>query len=229
MTTEAADPQRLILESQGLVRSLALSIHRKSFGQHDLDDLISYGQLGLAQAAGEFDPNRGNQFSTYAYYRIRGAIYDGIAKMTWSSRVVAQREAAFDAVLERDNEEHPPRSTEPSVSEGTSWVTSVAEQLALVHLMTRGDGDIADAVPDQKAELPITELCREESCRKLKLVLSRLDEESAELIQMTYFQNMTLQEAADKLEISKSWACRLHAKTLKQLAAMLRDEGISES
>jgi DNA-directed RNA polymerase specialized sigma subunit len=34
--------------------------------------------VGLAEAARQFDPSRGGQFTTYAYYRIRGAILDGL-------------------------------------------------------------------------------------------------------------------------------------------------------
>ena len=77
---------QLIEENQGLVRSLALKIHRKLPPHVELDDLVAYGQIGLAEAARDFDPSRGGRFSTYAYYRIRGAIYDGLSKMNWFSR-----------------------------------------------------------------------------------------------------------------------------------------------
>ena len=52
----------------------------------ELDDLVAYGQIGLVEARGDFDPARGNRFSTFAYYRIRGEIYDGMAKMSWFGR-----------------------------------------------------------------------------------------------------------------------------------------------
>ena len=77
---------QVIEENQGLVRSLALKIHRKLPPHVELDDLVAYGQIGLAEAARDFDPARGGRFSTYAYYRIRGAIYDGLSKMNWFSR-----------------------------------------------------------------------------------------------------------------------------------------------
>ena len=48
--------QRLIEEYQGLVRSLALRIHRKLPRYIDIEDLIAYGQVGLAEAARDFDP-----------------------------------------------------------------------------------------------------------------------------------------------------------------------------
>lgn len=78
--------EQLIADCQGLVRSLAWQIHCKLPSHVDLEDLVSYGQIGLIEAARAFDPSRENQFSTYCYYRIRGAIFDGLSKMSWFNR-----------------------------------------------------------------------------------------------------------------------------------------------
>ena len=84
-------PTSLIEECQGLVRLLASRIHRKLPSHVELGDLEAYGQVGLLEAARDFDPTRGGRFSTFAYYRIRGAIYDGLAKMSWFSRTEYRR------------------------------------------------------------------------------------------------------------------------------------------
>ena len=81
MTAPAKTSRQLIEDNQGLVRSLAKRIHRGLPSHVEFEDLVSYGQAGLAEAARSFDPEVGSQFSTFAYYRIRGAIYDGLAKM----------------------------------------------------------------------------------------------------------------------------------------------------
>src|SRR4051812_26640647 len=76
----------LIDACQGIVRLLAWKIFQKLPRWVELEDLIGYGQVGLALAARDFDKSRGNQFSTYAYYRVRGAILDGLKQMSWFSR-----------------------------------------------------------------------------------------------------------------------------------------------
>src|SRR4051812_48402265 len=79
--------QHLIETCQGLVRSLAWKMYQRvPRRQIALEDLVAYGQIGLLEAARDFDPGRGNQFTTYAYHRIRGAIYDGLSQMSWFSR-----------------------------------------------------------------------------------------------------------------------------------------------
>ncbi|MGV2335702.1 MAG UNVERIFIED_CONTAM: hypothetical protein LVR18_16830 [Planctomycetaceae bacterium] len=58
---------------QGLVRTIAWRVHQRLPKTVDLDDLIGYGQVGLAEAARDFDETKGSQFVTYAWYRVRGA------------------------------------------------------------------------------------------------------------------------------------------------------------
>jgi len=81
----------LVLEHQGLVRAIAWRIHRKLAGKAELDDLIAYGQLGLLEAIAAFDATRNHKFTTYAWHRIRGAILDGLGRMTWFARADFER------------------------------------------------------------------------------------------------------------------------------------------
>ncbi|MDQ7822345.1 MAG: RNA polymerase sigma factor RpoD/SigA [Candidatus Eremiobacteraeota bacterium] len=62
---------RLITENQKLVYSFA----RKHMGQGiELSDLIQIGNLGLLKAVQKFDPTKGVQFSSYAFYWIQQTI-----------------------------------------------------------------------------------------------------------------------------------------------------------
>ena len=51
-----------------------------------LDDLVSCGAIGLLEAYDRFDESRGIAFSTYAEYRIRGAVYDALRGQDTFSR-----------------------------------------------------------------------------------------------------------------------------------------------
>src|SRR5215813_7303908 len=69
-----------------LVKSIALQVKTKLPAHIELDDLIGYGSIGLMEAMSNFKTGRGTTFKTFAYYRIRGAIYDGLRKIGWLSR-----------------------------------------------------------------------------------------------------------------------------------------------
>ena len=69
-----------------LVQGIARKVKRTLGAAIDLDDLVGYGRKGLVEAAERFDGRAGVAFTTFAYYRIRGAMYDGIRAMGWYSR-----------------------------------------------------------------------------------------------------------------------------------------------
>jgi len=225
MTPGAKNREELIGQCQGLVRSLALGV-QKSLPRHmELDDLISYGQLGLAEAARDFDPARGGQFTTFAYYRIRGAIYDGVSKMSWINRSQYNRvkyQQSADDVLRLE-------SDKGSSQGGLSWFKEVTGALAIVYLSTHAAGQEREPldVEDRVSPSPQATVIERDTHRKLHELIEALPNESRELIRATYFEGLTLTEAGQRLGIGKAWASRLHAKALARLARGLRLAGIS--
>ncbi len=214
----------LINEGHALVRSIALRIYRNIPVRVDLDDLIAYGELGLAEAARDFQADLGNQFSTFAYYRIRGAIYDGLAKMTWTSRARYRRlrfESMADDVLESERENDTDRPL--SAEESGRWFARVTERLAMVFLASDSDeeNNAVTSMEDPLEAAPVRMLHREAS-ENLRSMVERLPDVERRLINYVYFDGLTLQEAGVRLGFSKSWASRLHAKILERLADDMR-------
>ena len=50
------------------------------------DEIMSLGLQGLFDALTKFDPGRDLKFDTYASFRIRGSIIDGLRKEDWLPR-----------------------------------------------------------------------------------------------------------------------------------------------
>lgn len=224
--------EQLIDQCQGLVRSLALKI-QKGLPRHiELDDLISYGQIGLAEAARDFDPSRGGQFTTFAYYRIRGSIYDGVSKMSWVNRSQYNKlkyEQLAGDVLRLDNED---QSAPPAtLDDGLGWLKNITGALAIVYLSThsaRDDSGEGLDVEDCSTPLPQAAVIDRETHACLHRLIDELPAESQSLVRATYFEGLTLTEAGQRLGIGKAWASRLHAKALQRLARGLRLAGAAD-
>lgn len=217
--------QQRIEECQGLVRRIALQVRRKLPPNVELDDLIAYGQVGLAEAARDYDPLRGNRFSTYAYYRVRGAVYDGLGKMAWFGRSDQHRvryEHRAGDVLENDAD----AALLPVADEDTDfrWFRNLSRSLAIVHFLTAPDDscDGAISLSDSGRFAPPQQAIEREIRQKLHELIDRLPQEEGELIRAVYFEGLTLQDAGRRLGISKSWATRLHARALERLARSLK-------
>jgi RNA polymerase sigma factor FliA len=227
--------QQLIYEGQGLVRSLAWSIHRKCPPHVEIDDLVGYGNVGLAEAARDFDSARGVRFVTFAHYRIRGAIYDGLSKMSWFSRAQYNHlryEQMTNDLLRLEGEAGDAQRTPAyRLEDEVRWLKDVSTSLAVVYLATQRDSDGENRqseLEDRSAQTPDGVAIEREMSEKLHELIDSLPEEAGRLIRAAYFEGLTLTEAGQRLGVSKAWASRLHAKTLERLARSLRTIGAAD-
>ncbi len=207
----------LINSCQGLVRSLAWKIHRRVHAHADLDDLIGYGQVGLAEAARDFDPDRGVQFTTFAYYRVRGAILDGLSTMSWFNKADYSRgryETMANDVLGDG------ASDGDTVYDDARWFRQATGSLAVVYLMSQQAAptgrtpDYADGnAPDPETPVELSDLAG-----RLQQLISELPDDAQSLVRGVYYEGLTIKEAGERFGISKAWASRLHSRALEKLA-----------
>jgi RNA polymerase sigma factor for flagellar operon FliA len=229
MDDQSRAKDRLVEECQGLVRFLAQQVRSRTPSWVETDDLIGYGQVGLMQAARDYDATLGTKFSTFAYYRIRGAIFDGVNKVMWcrSTRDPEYKyEQMADSLVQTTATGGAPSD---NLTEEASWFSRTAGSLAVSYLASSdGVGRTAEIV-DKSARAPWFGMVQRETHVQLAQAIDRLPPDAAALIRAVYYEDHTLQEAADQLKISKSWASRLHAKALEQMARSLRQVNAGES
>lgn len=201
-TTQTSD---LIFRSQGLVRSIAWKIHQKLPSSIDLDDLIGFGQIGLAEAARDFDNNRNVQFTTYAYYRVRGAILDGLSTMSWFSKADYNRgryELGANDVLESC----PDRDDE-------TWFGKTARILSMSYLMSRS-GNEPSAFEPETADSPAETAEAAELKEMMHHFVDELPTQEKAILKAVYFDGLSIKAAGETIGIGKPWASRLHGRAL---------------
>ena len=210
-------------------RSIAASVEGA-----DLEDLIAYGELGLAQAASNFDAEKGCRFSTFAYYRIQGAIFDGLSEMSWTSRSEYQRlrsDQLANEALMADAAQNAAAGSH-SFAGNAGWMGAVTRKLAVVYFVTRGEqqgSGIRDSTVEDPDVAPASDIvASKEIGQKLRELVNQLPDVERRLVTLVYFDGLALQQAANELHISKSWASRLHSRVLQRLADELRRLGVHD-
>jgi len=208
------------------VRSLAAQVRKQFTAQLEMEELVSYGQVGLLEAAERFDPKVGANFLTFAHYRIKGAIYDGLHKMGMlrgaDARVGRLSERASAHLGNLSDREQGGGSRGGSFDDDVMDISSAVTGLAMVFatsLEGGGDGGFSDdSLPaDQRLEL-------EQLKSRVRRAIELLPEKERRLLQGYYFQNKTLEEAGAEIGQSKSWASRLHARAIERLKELLSEE-----
>lgn len=210
-----------IEKNQPLLMSIAKRIHKRLPRFISFEDVFSCGQLGLAQAARTYQPRPNAKFSTFAYYRISGAIYDGLSKMNWTSRAEYKRYKA--ARLANESLQAGAGNSIPdSPDEYASWLVESVDSLAMIYMFSGSDEE--NSIENQLVGNDDDPRAVAESKELSELVgkaLATLPSEEEQLIRMTYFEGMSLAEAAKRLGKSRSWGSRTHARILKSLSAQL--------
>jgi RNA polymerase sigma factor for flagellar operon FliA len=209
---------------RSLVIGIAQKVRRQLDLTIDLDELIALGFAGLVEAKQRFDPSKGVQFSTFAYYRIRGAILDGVRKMAYLPRRAYARLRAAESA---DYVIEPLAEARVADSEGRLDTGQALTELesALTKLTA---GYMLSAVGQNEAETPPESpedaLLGLELKGKVRGAVESLPERERALVVGFYFEGRRFDEVAAELGISKSWASRLHTKALDRIRAALGDD-----
>src|SRR5512135_1778141 len=88
------DREELLRRYMPLVRRVVQRLAVRKPPHIELDDLVSWGVVGLLDAMTKYDPKKEALFSTYAQFRIRGAILDHLRSLDWVPRSVRQKAQA---------------------------------------------------------------------------------------------------------------------------------------
>lgn len=197
----------------------------------DSDDLVSAGLLGLIQAVDNFDPSREIKFETYAIPRIRGSILDELRTQDWfprslrrKARTLEQTYASLETKLGRV-------ATDQEVADelglSREGLSQMIDQVALATIVsldaeTNNDSDdgsttLGECLPDTKSE-DIEQIISEKEMKKLIAKgLEDLPEKEQMVLVLYYYEDLTLKEIGEVLEVTESRICQIHTKAIIRL------------
>lgn len=199
--------------------SIASRVAKSLSLSSEYDDILCNARLGLLEAAKRFEVAQNVDFRTFAYYRIKGAIYDGLRKSGWLPRSVYARlkfEEASNDYLQFVSENNIAKETTNDMA-----IANTVNTLASIYIISL----------DANEELDVEDTSQEDLERRaeyhqirahMRDAIGSLPPKEKQLVMMYYFQNRTLEEAGEKLKLSKSWVSRLHARALELLFKRIR-------
>ena len=225
------DRDRLVEENLPLVHAIARKLRKQITARIDLDDLVGYGTKGLVEAAERFDQRHGVTFSTFAYYRVRGAMLDGLRTMGWYSRADYARYRAEERANEyaqnqadRDGAGATGNTAGTTLREGATPAADVESTLSTVAQFLGGIAAIhitsmeaAGSVADERWPAADVSLEATRLGARVRSAVEKLPERERRLMELYYFADKNLEEAGAAMGLSKSWACRMHARAVERL------------
>ena len=219
--------EQIIIEYAPLVKFVAGRLSMYLGYNVEYEDLCSYGIFGLIDAIDKFDSEKNVKFETYASLRIRGAILDQIRKMDWIPRSVRQKQKKIDAATIKIETEKGRSATdeelaeelEVSVDELTNWQgqTNINNLISLDEFVEQGSEVRMEAVNNSHFEQPEEAVEKEELTKMITEALGQLTEKENRVVVLYYYEEMTLKEISEVLQVSESRVSQLHTKALVKL------------
>lgn len=198
------------------------------------DELRSLGMLGLYDALKKFEPERDLKFDTYASFRIRGAILDGLRREDWLPRSLREKTKKVEAAIERLEQENlrsvSPKEVAEELGYSENEVTTVMSESFLANVLsideenkeTESREKVSYTIEDKKAITPENSLLQEELHGELALVIKELSEKEQLVVSLFYFEELTLTEIGQVLGLSTSRISQIHSKALFRIRQVLQ-------
>lgn len=220
-----------------LVRTIAARVRARLPRNHDLDDLIGAGVLGLLDARKQFDAERGIPFERYAEIRIRGAILDELRAADQTSRMSRRRSSELATVIRglASSLGHEPSPDEVAATLGITtnhYLDLVARIRPVVvvgfdDLSPPGVNDLGDHArhwidPDAPDPVACTRL-RELGAR-LGQAVEHLTPRQRMVVVFHYVEGMAFREIADLLDVTEGRISQLHTASMTRLRGLLTGE-----
>jgi len=195
-----------------------ITVERRKLGSGinvEKEDIRSFALEGLASAIDRYDPERNVPFMAYAAPRIRGAIYDGLYQSNMFPRRLLRKIAYYrktEMMLRSYSDTPPPEDKIETVHR----LADTLKELATAYVTTY----VAET--DTEAELPTvnadTDLERRRFRTELMVSIAALPKKQQRVLHAYFFDDLTLDQIAERMNVSKSWTSKL----LKSGLATLR-------
>ncbi|MFZ0477085.1 MAG: FliA/WhiG family RNA polymerase sigma factor [Halobacillus sp.] len=201
------------------------------------DDVRSLGMLGLYDALKKFDTTRDLKFDTYASFRIRGSIMDGLRKEDWLPRSVRDRSKKIEQMTEKLEQRLQRPVTSAEIGKELNMTAAEVEETVKDSLYANvlsmeerpKDGGeehkegIGYSIPDEQTMTPSASMIQGENYQELATQIQKLNEKEQLVISLFYNEELTLTEIGEVLNLTTSRISQIHAKAIFKLKAALSD------
>lgn len=199
------------------------------------DEIRSLALFGLYDALQKFDYDRDLKFDTYASFRIRGAVMDGLRKEDWLPRTARDKAKKIEQASNELTQKLQRNPTSTEIAEHldisrdeveTSYKDTMFANLLSIEHKTSDDSDdykegIGYKIIDQDQLSPEEHMLQEENYTELANSIKTLNKNEQLVISLFYHDELTLTEIGQVLSLTTSRISQIHKQAIFKLKQSL--------
>ena len=208
----------LAIDYMPAVKAMAARLKERLPSNVDFNDLVSIGFEELVKLAKRYDSSINDNFWGYAQKRIYGAMLDFLRSLDTVSRGDRKLIKDIDKIIERYMANH---GYEPSDEEIAAVLDIDVDKVR----KARHANDIYSVMPIEDQlnyyEDVSKKVEEEELIEVIKEILKEFGEKEQLIIQLYYFEELSLKEISDILGVTESRVSQIHKKIIKKIRERL--------
>ncbi|MDR1618622.1 MAG: RNA polymerase sigma factor WhiG [Treponema sp.] len=234
----ARDPkirEAFIVQYAPLVKYVAGKVAMGMPANIEFDDLVGFGNFGLLDAIDKFDPDKNVKFKTYAVTRIRGAIFDELRIIDWVPRSVRQKSREFEDAVGSLEARLGRTATDQEIASSMGLndeeYQKILQKISCTTIISLSDVwfssdendkiSIGDGIESPDSLNPDVLVEKDEIRRVIEEAINELPDKEKKILVLYYFEDLTLKEIGQVLEVTESRVSQLHTKAIYHLRSKL--------
>ncbi len=199
------------------------------------DDLESFAFMGLFDAIKKFEPERELKFDTYASFRIRGSIIDGLRKEDWLPRSLREKAKQIEDISHQLEQklQRTPNSTEiaehldmkaeevEAIMNASLFANVLSIDGKRHHELNEHDEEMAFNIPDEDALDPDELVVNKEVQEILVEKIKKLNKNEQLVVSLFYYDGLTMTEIGEVLDLTTSRISQIHKSAIFKLRKAL--------
>jgi len=203
----------------------------------DYNDLLSAGVMGLMGGLERYRPEQGVKFETFVLPRIKGAILDELRTLDWAPRSLRSKARMVERVSEQLEKELGRAASPVEIANELKMDVEeyghVIQELSKASLLSldgsRSDESekstsMYDLLENTQSDNPQQSIENIEMKRILVEAIEELNEQEKIVMALYYYEELTLKEIGQVLNITESRVSQIHSKALDGLRSLLEAE-----
>lgn len=228
----------LVMRELPQVYYVAARIRERLPKNVDMEDLVQAGVIGLIDACRNYDSSKDAQFSTFAKFRIRGAILDSLRMLDWGSRTLRRKGRAITASVAKLESKLGRQPIEEEIAAEMAMsvdeLQSTLTQLDGLYLVgQRSDPshdssesyDLIESAASTGNDNPFDLCLQGERKAQLAEAVSKMSEREQMILSLYYKEELTMKEISLVIGFAVSRVSQIHAAAMVKLRASLSQLG----
>jgi RNA polymerase sigma factor for flagellar operon FliA len=230
------DRNELVMRELPQVYYIAARIRERLPEHVEMEDLVHAGIIGLIEACRSYDSSKNAQLSTFAKFRIRGAILDSLRKLDWGSRELRKQGRAITASVgklaftlgRQPCQEEIAFDLQMSLDKYQGILTQLdglhlVSQQAEPRLGSDEPQDLIESAQSADSDNPFDLCLKAEERDHLIKAVSQLSEREQLILSMYYRDELTMREISEAFGLAVSRISQIHAAALVKMRSVLSD------